>query len=55
MKMKANVDQLFSLQPKTAFEVRRTEVFREKSASAEYSPGSLMAQDQVFFMFQPQT
>lgn len=40
-KMKANVDRLFSLQPKTAFEVRRTEAFREKSASAEYSPGSL--------------
>ena len=39
--MKANVDLLFSLQPKTPFEVRRTEAFREKSASAEYSPGSL--------------
>ena len=27
--------------PKTPFEIRETEKFREKSASAEYSPGSL--------------
>jgi uncharacterized protein (DUF885 family) len=40
-KMKAKVDALFSLQPKTAFEVRRVEAFREKSASAHYNPGSL--------------
>ncbi len=39
--MKPKVDELFSLQPKTGFEVRRTETFREKSASAEYNPGSL--------------
>lgn len=39
--MKPKVDELFSLQPKTPFEVRRTEAFREKSASAEYNPGSL--------------
>lgn len=39
--MKPKVDELFSLQPKTGFEVRRTEAFREKSASAEYNPGSL--------------
>lgn len=39
--MKPQVDALFSLQPKTPFEVRRTETFREKSASAEYNPGSL--------------
>lgn len=39
--IKPQVDQLFSVQPKTAFEVRRTETFREKSASAEYNPGSL--------------
>jgi len=39
--MKSKVDELFSLQPKTPFEVRRTEAFREKSASAEYNPGSL--------------
>ncbi len=38
-RIKPNVDKLFSLQPKTAFEVRRTEEFREKSASAEYMPG----------------
>ncbi len=38
-RIKPNVDKLFSLQPKTAFEVRRTEAFREKSASAEYSSG----------------
>lgn len=40
-KMKDQVDRLFSLQPKTAFEVRRTEAFREASASAQYNPGSL--------------
>ncbi len=40
-KMKSRVDALFELQPKTKFEVRRTEAFREASASAEYSPGSL--------------
>lgn len=40
-KMKPQVDKLFDKQPKTAFEVRRTEAFREASASAEYNPGSL--------------
>ena len=35
------VNELFSLQPKTPFEVRRTEAFREASASAEYNQGSL--------------
>ena len=40
-KMKAKEDALFELQPKTAFEVRRVEAFREKSASAHYNPGSL--------------
>ena len=35
------VNELFSLQPKTPFEVRRTEAFREASASAEYNAGSL--------------
>ena len=39
--MKPNLDKLFDKIPKTAFEVRRTEAFREKSASAEYRPGSL--------------
>lgn len=40
-KMKPQVDKLFDKQPKTAFEVRRTEAFREASASAEYNAGSL--------------
>ena len=40
-KIKPNLEKLFDLTPKTAFEVRRTEAFREKSASAEYNPGSL--------------
>lgn len=39
--MKARVDALFELQPKTPFEVRRVEAFREKSASAHYNQGSL--------------
>ena len=34
------VNQLFSLQPKTKFEVKRTEAFREKTASAEYNQGA---------------
>jgi uncharacterized protein (DUF885 family) len=38
--IKPNVDKLFSLQPKTKFEIRRTEAFREKTASAEYVQGS---------------
>ncbi|MCE7065838.1 DUF885 family protein [Dyadobacter sp. CY326] len=37
--MKPNLQKLFELTPKTAFEVRRTEAFREASASAEYNPG----------------
>ncbi|MDA0758248.1 MAG: DUF885 domain-containing protein, partial [Bacteroidetes bacterium] len=40
-KMMPQVNSLFGLQPKTPFEVRRTESFRENSASAEYNPGSL--------------
>lgn len=40
-KMMPQIDRLFSKQPKTPFEVRRTETFREASASAEYNPGSL--------------
>lgn len=39
-KIKPNVDKLFSLQPKTPFEVRRVEAFREKTASAEYVQGT---------------
>ena len=39
--IKPNVDKLFSLQPKTKFEIRRTEAFREKTASAEYIQGAV--------------
>ena len=34
------IDSLFQLTPKGGFTVRRTEAFREASASAEYTPGS---------------
>ncbi len=40
-RMKPQIEKLFDKKPKTPFEVRRTEAFREKSASAEYNPGSL--------------
>lgn len=39
-KMKPQLNKLFDQAPKTPFEVRRTEAFREASASAEYNPGS---------------
>jgi len=39
-KIKPNVNKLFALQPKTKFEIRRTETFREKTASAEYNQGT---------------
>ena len=39
-RIKPNVDKLFSLQPVTKFEIRRTEAFREKTASAEYNQGT---------------
>ena len=39
-RMKPQLSRLFNKVPKTAFEVRRTEAFREASASAEYNPGS---------------
>ena len=38
--IKPNVDKLFSLQPKCPFEIRRTEKFREQTASAEYNQGA---------------
>jgi len=38
--IKPNVDKLFSLQPKSLFEIKRTEAFREKTASAEYNQGT---------------
>lgn len=40
-RMKPQLNEFFDLVPKTPFEVRRTEAFREASASAEYNPGSL--------------
>ncbi|MEP2937080.1 MAG: DUF885 domain-containing protein [Gilvibacter sp.] len=40
-KMKPQIAMLFDKVPDTPFEVRRTESFREASASAEYNPGSL--------------
>jgi uncharacterized protein (DUF885 family) len=40
-KMRPSLEQLFNLVPKTPFEVRRTEAFREKSAAATYMAGSL--------------
>ncbi len=38
--VKPNVDKLFGMQPKTKFEIRRTEKFRENTASAEYVQGA---------------
>ncbi|MCL6272644.1 DUF885 domain-containing protein [Muricauda sp. 2012CJ35-5] len=40
-RMQPQIEKLFDVKPKTPFEVRRTEAFRESSASAEYNPGSL--------------
>lgn len=40
-RMKPQLAKLFDQTPKTAFEVRRTEAFREASASAEYMPGTI--------------
>lgn len=40
-KMQPQLKNLFDLVPTTSFEVRRTEAFREASASAEYNAGSL--------------
>ena len=39
-RMKPQIAKLFGNTPKTEFEVRRTEAFRENSASAEYNQGS---------------
>jgi uncharacterized protein (DUF885 family) len=38
--IKPNLPKLFAIAPKTPFEIRRTEAFREASASAEYNQGS---------------
>jgi len=39
-KLEPQLAKAFSNRPKTAFEIRRTEAFREATASAEYMPGS---------------
>lgn len=39
-KLEPQLKMAFLNRPKTAFEIRRTEAFREKTASAEYMPGS---------------
>lgn len=41
VKMEPQLNKLFELKPKTGFEVRRTEEFREKSASAQYNTAPL--------------
>ncbi len=38
--MEPQLDRIFLNKPKTPFEIRRTESFREATASAEYMPGS---------------
>lgn len=40
-RIQSRVGELFSSMPQTTFEIRRTEAFREKTASAEYVPGHL--------------
>lgn len=40
-KMKPNLEKLFKQTPKTPFEIKRTETFREATASAEYNQGSM--------------
>ena len=40
-RMKPNLSKLFDKIPKTPFEIKRTEAFREASASAEYNQGSM--------------
>lgn len=39
-KLEPQLTRAFLNRPKTPFEIRRTEAFREKTASAEYMPGS---------------
>lgn len=41
VKMEPQLNELFETKPKTSFEVRRTEAFRENSASAEYNQAPL--------------
>ncbi|MEQ8364150.1 MAG: DUF885 domain-containing protein [Cyclobacteriaceae bacterium] len=39
-RMSKRLSEVFDIKPKASFEVRRTEAFREASASAEYVPGT---------------
>jgi uncharacterized protein (DUF885 family) len=39
-RMKPQLGRLFGVEPRAGFEVRRTEAFRESSASPEYQPGT---------------
>jgi uncharacterized protein (DUF885 family) len=39
-KIEPKLDSMFKNRPKTPFEIRRTEAFRENTASAEYMPGT---------------
>jgi len=39
-RMSTKLSEVFDIKPKASFEVRRTEAFREASASAEYVPGT---------------
>ena len=39
-KIQPKLASLFNTKPKTAFEIRQTEAFREMSAAAQYSPGA---------------
>ncbi|MFZ1806483.1 MAG: DUF885 domain-containing protein [Cyclobacteriaceae bacterium] len=39
-RMSKKLSEVFDIKPKASFEVRRTEAFREASASAEYVPGT---------------
>ena len=40
VKIQPKLETLFNTKPKTSFEVRQTEEFREMSAAAQYSPGA---------------
>lgn len=39
-KIKPKLETMFSSEPKSGFEIRQTEAFRESAASAEYRPGT---------------
>jgi uncharacterized protein (DUF885 family) len=39
-KIQPKLEMLFNMKPKTSFEIRQTEEFREMSAAAQYSPGA---------------